>query len=130
MDNKDLYAEYFKEAERASKITTVSMIVMGYLDIIPGNYTAKMSFYSPADNLYCYDIIDNIDGSDFKLYVNSGSYGDNFVLTDKDGNDLLENMKSAYDNDKEILNRIEAFEKKWGLYKDIDAPDKDDIYER
>lgn len=127
MNNKGLYTEYFKEAKKASEITTASMIVMDYLDIIPGNYTAKMSFYSPTDNLYCYNITDNIDGSNFKLYMNSGSYGDSFILTDKDGNDLLENMKSAYDNDKEILKRIEAFEKKWGLYKDIDTPDKDDI---
>ena len=36
-------------------------------------------------------------------------------------------MIILYDNDKEILKRIEAFEKKWGLYKDIDTPDKDDI---
>lgn len=127
MNNKDLYTEYFKEAKKASEITTASMIVMDYLDIIPGNYTAKMSFYSPTDNLCCYNITDNIDGSNFKLYMNSGSYGDSFILTDKDWNDLLENMKSAYDNDKEILKRIEAFEKKWGLCKDIDTPDKDDI---
>ena len=127
MNNKGLYTEYFKEAKKASEITTASMIVMDYLDIIPGNYTAKMSFSSPPDNPSCYNITDNIDGSNFKLYMNSGSYGDSFILTDKDGNDLLENVKSAYDNDKEILKRIEAFEKKWGLYKDIDTPDKDDI---
>lgn len=31
MNNKGLYTEYFKEAKKASEITTASMIVMDYL---------------------------------------------------------------------------------------------------
>lgn len=87
-------------------------IIEDYLDIIPGNYTynLKTKFY----DMFIYNITDNINNTNFSLYLDAET---NHIYAEG-LKDCIENIKSAYDNDIEILNKVAKFEEKYYINKD------------
>ena len=75
-------------------------MIRDYLEIIPGNYSVQ-----PIERNR-FRIKDLIDNSTFTLSIRNGR----IYLH---GQDCVENMKSAYDYDAEILLRIREFEKRY-----------------
>lgn len=74
-------------------------MVEDYLKLCNGDY----SFIKMGNQ---YKVTDNHNGQDFSLEIVNGRIRCN-------GQDCIETMESAYDNDKEILNSISDFKKKW-----------------
>lgn len=77
-----------------------SCMIKDYLDIIPGNYSFQKT------DIDSYLVTDNISGSTFTLDIVNGQ-----ILSNQQN--CLETMKSAYDNDPEILQAIQKFENDW-----------------
>lgn len=87
-------------------------IIEDYLDIIPGNYTYNLK--TKFEDMFIYNITDNIDNNDFSLYLDAKT---NHIYAEG-LKDCIENIKSAYDNDIEILDKVAKFEEKYYINKD------------
>lgn len=92
-------------------------IIEDYLDIISGNYT--YNFKAKCDDMFKYNITDNINNTSFSLYLDDKT---NHIYA-KGLKDCIENIKSAYDNDIEILDKVSEFEDKYYVKKDRECDD-------
>lgn len=75
-------------------------MIRDYLELIPGNYLVQTTRKD------CFRITDLIDCEIFTLIIHNGRIS-------CQGQDCIENAKSAYDNNVEILSRINKFENKY-----------------
>ena len=92
-----------------------SCMIKDYLDIIPGNYSFQKT------DIDSYLVTDNISGSTFTLDIVNGQ-----ILSNQQN--CLEAMKSAYDNDPEILQAIQKFENDWYIdAKEKTAPSRQEM---
>ena len=98
-------------------------IIEDYLDIIPGNYTYNLK--TKFDNMFIYNITDNINNTNFSLYLDVET---NHIYAEG-LKDCIENIKSAYDNDIEILDKVAKFEEKYYINKVEELKEIDDNIE-
>lgn len=69
--------------------------------------------------MFKYNITDNINNTSFSLYLDAKT---NHIYA-KGLKDCIENIKSAYDNDIEILDKVSEFEDKYYVKKDRECDD-------
>ena len=93
-------------------------IIEDCLNII-GNYSYKLQ--DNNNNMFLYEITDNIYNSKFSLYLDTET---NHILC-KNHIDYIEHLKSAYDEDIEILNKISEFEEKYYICENKEYDDCD-----
>lgn len=98
-------------------------IIEDYLDIIPGNYTYNLK--TRFDDMFIYNITDNINNTNFSLYLDAET---NHIYAEG-LKDCIENIKSAYDNDIEILDKVAKFEEKYYINKVEELKEIDDNIE-
>lgn len=98
-------------------------IIEDYLDIIPENYTYNLK--TRFDDMFIYNITDNINNTNFSLYLDAET---NHIYAEG-LKDCIENIKSAYDNDIEILDKVVKFEEKYYINKVEELKEIDDNIE-
>lgn len=75
--------------------------------------------------MFIYNITDNINNTNFSLYLDAET---NHIYAEG-LKDCIENIKSAYDNDIEILDKVAKFEEKYYINKVEELKEIDDNIE-